>query len=47
MNFILRTLCFVGITMILGTAGIGIYNWQWWSIILIILFYTILLAIRE
>ena len=45
--FILQTLCVAAIGVVLRTVGCGIQKWQWWAIMLILLIYTILLAIED
>lgn len=45
LNTILRFLCYFGISVVLGVSGLGCLTWQWWVIMLLTLFYTILSAV--
>ena len=47
LNTILRYLCFFGISVVLSASGFGCFTWQWWVIMLLMLFYTLLLAVYD
>lgn len=47
LNTTLRLLCFFGISVVLSVSGLGCLTWQWWVIMLLMLFYTILLAVYD
>lgn len=47
MNFVLRSLVLIGISIVLGTAGVNALTWQWWMIMMLIILYTILLALYD
>lgn len=47
LNTTLRFLCFFGISVVLSVSGLNCFHWQWWVIMLLMLFYTILLAVYD
>lgn len=47
MRFLLSSLCFLGITLVLKTVGIGIFDLEWWLIMVLIIVNEMIYALFD
>ena len=47
MRFLLSSLCFLGITLVLKTVGIDIFDLEWWLIMVLIIVNEMIYALFD